>query len=82
MFGYWLFLPKGGKIPLEPEIPHDPFLFLKAANEGDPVVRSAPRSAPAERLTALSRMAFGLDSLPDAAAVEDKKRGGLFGRRR
>jgi len=70
----------GSRVALE--IPHDPFLFLKAANEGDPVVRSAPRSAPAERLTALSRMAFGLDSLPDAAAVEDKKRGGLFGRRR
>ncbi len=71
----------GSRVALE--VPHDPFLFLKAVNEGDPVVRSAPRSAPAERLTALARMAFGLDSVPTATAIaDDKKKGGLFGRRR
>jgi len=68
----------GSKVALE--VPHDSFLYLKAANEGDPVVRSAPRSAPAERLSALARMAFGLDELLVAAPVETKKKG-LFGRR-
>jgi pilus assembly protein CpaE len=41
------------------ELPYDPFLYLKAVNEGVPVVVGAPRSAPAERLTKLSEAAFG-----------------------
>ena len=32
------------------DLPYDPFLYLKAVNEGIPVVRGAPRTQPAERL--------------------------------
>jgi pilus assembly protein CpaE len=85
LFGRQILKPRdienalGAKVALE--IPHDPFLYLKAVNEGDPVVLGAPRSAPAERLTTLARMAFGLDVLPDLTVTEEKKRG-LFGIRR
>jgi pilus assembly protein CpaE len=41
------------------ELPYDPFLYLKAVNEGVPVVVGAPRSSAAERLTKLSEAAFG-----------------------
>jgi pilus assembly protein CpaE len=69
----------GSRVALE--VPHDPFLYLKAVNEGDPIVRGAPRSAPAERLVALSRMAFGLDGVAAPAGTDDRRRG-LFGLRR
>ena len=70
----------GTKVAME--LPYDPFLYLKAVNEGVPIVLGAPRSAPAERLTRLSSMAFGADgtSVPDQA--EDRKSGGRFGFRR
>ena len=48
------------------ELPYDPFLYLKAVNEGVPIVTGAPRSAPAERLTKLSGIAFGDRRLSDA----------------
>ncbi len=41
------------------ELPYDPFLYLKAVNEGVPIVTGAPRSAPTERLIKLSGIAFG-----------------------
>jgi pilus assembly protein CpaE len=41
------------------EIPHEPVLYLKAVNEGIPVVRGAPRSAPAERLRRLAGLLAG-----------------------
>jgi pilus assembly protein CpaE len=41
------------------EIPHEPVLYLKAVNEGIPVVRGAPRSAPAERLRRLATLLAG-----------------------
>ena len=46
------------------EIPFEPVLYLKAVNEGIPVVRGAPRSAPAERLRRLTAVLVG-----EAAAV-------------
>ena len=64
------------------ELPYDPFLYLKAVNEGIPIVLGAPRSAPGERLAKLSLMAFGLDSAALPAAAESKRSGGLFRRRR
>ncbi|HUQ78160.1 MAG TPA: AAA family ATPase [Patescibacteria group bacterium] len=64
------------------ELPYDPFLYLKAVNEGVPIVLGAPRSAPAERLTRLSSMAFGSDGLSVPAALEKRKPGGRFGLRR
>ena len=64
------------------ELPYDPFLYLKAVNEGVPIVTGAPRSAPAERLTKLSEIAFGTGGYQMPAETQEKKSGGLFRRRR
>ena len=64
------------------ELPYDPFLYLKAVNEGIPIVTGAPRSAPAERLVKLSRIAFGAGAYQMAGETNGKKSGGLFRRRR
>ena len=63
------------------DLPYDPFLYLKAINEGVPVVLGAPRSPAAEQLVKLSAAAFGSEGyvVPPAPA---QRRGGLFGRRR
>ena len=63
------------------ELPYDPFLYLKAVNEGVPIVTGSPRSAPAERLVKLSSAAFGEQALVPVG-VEEKRSGGLFRRRR
>jgi pilus assembly protein CpaE len=63
------------------ELPYDPFLYLKASNEGVPIVTGAPRSIPAERLIKLAAAAFGEEgsSLPGA---DERKSGSLFRFRR
>ncbi len=70
----------GSKIAVE--LPYDPFLYLKAANEGVPIVTGAPRSVPAERLARLGSMAFAEEASTLQAAAEEKRSGGLFRRRR
>ena len=60
------------------DLPYDPFLYLKAINEGVPVVLGAPRTAPAEQLAKLSGSAFGEDGFT-VPADAPKKSGGLFG---
>jgi len=71
----------GSKVAFE--LPYDPFLYLKAVNEGIPVVVGAARSAPAERLARLSASAFGDDGLAVEPVTSDaRKSGGLFRRRR
>ena len=64
------------------ELPYDAFLYLKAVNEGVPIVTGAPRSAPAERLVKLSGIAFGAAGYQLPTETEQKKSGGLFRRRR
>ena len=64
------------------EIPYDPFLYLKAANEGIPIVTGAPRSAAAERLVHLSGVAFGADGYQVPTSLGGRKPRGLFRRRR
>ncbi|MEA2620701.1 MAG: pilus assembly protein CpaE [Chloroflexota bacterium] len=65
------------------ELPYDPFLYLKAVNEGVPIVTGAPKSIPAERLAKLSSIAFGGDGhIPVPVQGEARKPGGLFRRRR
>jgi pilus assembly protein CpaE len=59
------------------ELPYDPFLYLKAVNEGVPIVRGAPRSIPADRLARLSAMAFNEDG--EVAPAEPDKARGLTG---
>lgn len=70
----------GSKVAFE--LPYDPFLYLKAVNEGIPIVIGAPRSGPAERLVRLSSSAFGQDGLMAGGSSDEKKSGGLFRRRR
>lgn len=68
-------------VKISATIPHDAFLYLKAANEGIPVVQSSPRSLPAERLAGLASSVFG--DLPGVLhpAVPEVRRG-LFGLRK
>jgi pilus assembly protein CpaE len=69
----------GSKVAFE--LPYDPFIYLKAVNEGVPIVIGAPRSAAAERLVKLSASAFGNDGVVVPRVADDKKSGGLFRRR-
>ena len=64
------------------DLPYDPFLYLKAVNEGVPIVLGAPRSPAAEQLVRLSTSAFGSDgyAVPDDAPATRQRRFG-FGRR-
>lgn len=61
------------------EIPHEPVLYLKAVNEGIPVVRGAPKSAPAERLNRLATLLAGSTDKAPAASTEAAKSRGLGG---
>ena len=70
----------GSKVALQ--LPYDAFLYLKAVNEGIPIVIGAPRSGPAERLVQLSGSAFGEGVFTDPLLSDEKKSGGLFRRRR
>jgi len=70
----------GTKISLD--LPYDPFLYLKAVNEGVPIVLGAPRSPAAERLTKLSATAFGTEGLVVPTNLKQRKqRRFAFGRR-
>jgi pilus assembly protein CpaE len=67
------------------DLPYDPMVYLKAVNEGVPVILSAPRSLPAERLRVLADVVFGGDPpprQPEPEHKERKERRGIFGRRR
>jgi len=59
------------------ELPYDPFLYLKAVNEGVPIVRGAPRSSAADRLVKLAASSFGADGqvMPVAVAGDRRQRG-------
>jgi len=64
------------------ELPYDPFLYLKAVNEGVPIVAGAPRSAAADRLVKLSTKAFESDGIGLPPVQESRKKGGRLGFRR
>lgn len=64
------------------DLPYDPFLYLKAVNEGVPIVLGAPRSPAAEQLVRLSSVAFGADGITVPAATDERKSGGRFSLRR
>ena len=59
------------------DLPYDPFVYLKAVNEGIPVVQGAPRSAAADGLTKLSSLVFGESGPTDSNGATPKK--GLLG---
>ncbi len=62
---------------VEAEIPYDPGLYLKAINEGIPIVRSVPASLPARALGKLAATVSGASEA--AAAQRDDRRGRLGG---
>ncbi len=70
----------GSKMAIE--LPYDAFLYLKAVNEGVPIITGAPRSAPAERLAKLSAVAFGEAGSQIPVRTAERKSGGLFRRRK
>lgn len=61
-------------------IPYDPLLYLRAANQGQPVFAGAPTSQPARRFDQLAGVILGEDA-PQVVA-EQRRRGlaGIFGR--
>jgi len=67
----------GAKIAAE--LPYDALVYLKAVNEGVPVVRGSARSAPAERLRALADVVLG--PAEEAAPAPAREKRGLFARR-
>jgi pilus assembly protein CpaE len=69
----------GAKIAAD--LPYDPMVYLRAVNEGVPVVRGAPKSLAAERLRALANIVFGPDRGRPASPAEPREKRGLFGRR-
>ncbi len=66
---------------IEAELPYDPGLYLKAINEGVPIVRSAPSSPPGRALARLAVIATGAPERPVAPAEERRGRLGGFRRR-
>jgi Flp pilus assembly CpaE family ATPase len=61
------------------ELPYDPFLYLKAVNEGVPLVWGASRSAPAEALLRLAAAAFNETRASATLAPADRRTGRLTG---
>ena len=61
------------------QLPHEPVLYLKAVNEGIPVISGAPKSAPAERLRRLATLVAGTQAVPVTRAPEAAKSRGLSG---
>ena len=64
------------------ELPYDAFLYLKAVNEGVPIVTGAPRSVAGRAAVRLSAIAFGEEGYQLPTEAQEKKSGGLFRRRR
>lgn len=59
------------------EIPYDPYLYLKAVNEGIPIVLGAPRSPAAVSLVKLAAAAFG-DSVAGPHSQPEPRSQGIF----
>ncbi len=67
----------GAKVSLT--LPYDPFLYLKAVNEGNPVVIGAARTPVAAAMLKLAAAAFGSAASESHPPVEEKKSRGLGG---
>ncbi|MDQ1323829.1 MAG: Response regulatory protein [Chloroflexota bacterium] len=63
------------------DLPYDPMVYLKAVNEGNPVIRSAPKSHAADKLRTLATVVFGGAMVQAGGAVAKPEKKGLFGRR-
>jgi pilus assembly protein CpaE len=69
----------GGKISAD--LPYDPMVYLKAVNEGVPVVRGAPGTPVAQRFRSLATTVFGTGLVGSTAAAPKPEKRGLFSRR-
>jgi len=63
-------------------LPYDPFLYLKAVNEGVPIVLGAAGSPVATSLTRLTAAAFGQEDFTLVEAAPERRGGLLSGLRR
>jgi pilus assembly protein CpaE len=63
------------------DLPYDPISYLKAVNEGNPVVRGAPKSHAAAGLRELATVVLGPAPAPTSRPVDapSRERKGLFG---
>jgi pilus assembly protein CpaE len=59
------------------ELPYDPILYLKAVNEGVPLVKGSPRSAPSEQLRLLAATAFAEAGAALPGADHERRAKGL-----
>jgi Flp pilus assembly CpaE family ATPase len=59
------------------DLPYDAFLYLKAVNEGVPIVLGAAGTPPAEQLVKLAGSVFGQDGFTLPPAEPERRR--LFG---
>jgi pilus assembly protein CpaE len=59
------------------ELPYDPILYLKAVNEGVPLVKGSPRSAPSEQLRLLAKTAFAEAGAAAPGADRERRPRGL-----
>jgi pilus assembly protein CpaE len=57
------------------ELPYDQVVYLKAVNEGVPVLTGSPKSHAADRLAKLATAALGNETVAPAAARPEKRRG-------
>ena len=62
---------------VDAELPYDAGVYLKAVNEGVPILRSAPASAPGRALARLAALAAEVGEAGDGA--RDAGRGGILG---
>ncbi len=67
----------GAKVSLS--LPYDAFLYLKAVNEGNPVVIGAPRTPVATAMINLAASAFGERATAPRPPVDEKRSRGLGG---
>jgi pilus assembly protein CpaE len=69
----------GSKISAD--LPYDPLVYLKAVNEGVPVVRGAGRSGASDKFRSLATTVFGTGLVGSSSSPAKQERRGLFGRR-
>ena len=69
----------GTTIPVE--LPYDALVYIKAVNEGVPVISGAPKSTAADRLSRVAGMALGGEqTVSDASPERRRGFGGLLRR--
>ncbi|HSW43074.1 MAG TPA: AAA family ATPase [Patescibacteria group bacterium] len=59
------------------ELPYDASIYLRSVNEGVPILRGAPASAPGRALARLAALTAGIEATGDGSP--DAKRGGILG---